>query len=289
MSSDIDERTLREVHLYPFEQAVKRAKTWGIMSSYNKVNGTYAAENHWALTNLLRGDWGFDGVVMSDWFGSRSTELTVNGGLDLEMPGPTRDRGDKLVAAVREMRVAAETVRERSGNMLRLMVRTGAIHDRRVWQERADDRLEHRALIRRAGAEGTVLLKNDGLLPLGREGTIAVIGPNAKVAQIMGGRSAQLNPHYRVSPWDGLVAAGASPGYGGGLADRRAGGNAVAGAGTRGDAGVVSGAGGGRCDCRCAVRVGRTRRAAGADVPPALGRQPDLEPGPRGLSGAERP
>lgn len=207
MSSDIDERTLREVYLYPFEQAVKRAGTWGIMSSYNKVNGTYAAENHFVLTEVLRGDWGYDGVVMSDWFGSRSCEPTVNAGLDLEMPGPTRDRGAKLVAAVREGRVEAHTVRQRAENVLRLMVRTGAVNDTRPFAERADDRPEHRALIRRAGAEGAVLLKNDGLLPLAREGSVAVIGPNAKVAQIMGGGSAQLNPHYAISPWDGLAMA----------------------------------------------------------------------------------
>ncbi len=207
MSSDIDERSLREVYLYPFEQAVKRARTWGIMSSYNKVNGTYAAENHWTLTQVLRDEWGYDGVVMSDWFGSRSTEPTVNGGLDLEMPGPTRDRGDKLVAAVRAGTVTAEKLRERAGNVLRLMVRTGAISDHRAFEERAENRAEHRALIRRAGAEGTVLLKNEGVLPLAKGPSIAVIGPNAKVAQIMGGGSAQLNPHYMISPWDGLVAA----------------------------------------------------------------------------------
>ena len=207
MSSDIDERTLREVYLVPFEAAVKKAGTWGIMSSYNKVNGTYAAENHWLLTKVLRDDWGYDGVVMSDWFGSRSTEPTVNAGLDIEMPGPTRDRGDALVAAVAAGTVSAAMVRERAANVLRLMVRTGAIGDMRAPAEHADDRPEHRALIRRAGAAGTVLLKNDGLLPLARQGTIAVIGPNAKAAQIMGGGSAQLNPHYMVSPWDGLVAA----------------------------------------------------------------------------------
>ena len=207
MSSDIDERTLREVYLVPFEAAVKRGKTWGIMSSYNKVNGTYAAENHWLLTKVLREDWGYDGIVMSDWFGSRSTEPTVNAGLDLEMPGPTRDRGEKLVAAVKAGLVSAETVRERARNMLRLMARVGSLDDHRAHQEVAEDRPEHRALIRRAGAEGAVLLKNDGLLPLGREGSVALIGPNAKVAQIMGGGSAQLNPHYMVSPWQGLVAA----------------------------------------------------------------------------------
>ncbi len=207
MSSDIDERTLREVYLYPFEQAVKRAGTWGIMSSYNKLNGTYAAENHWALTKVLREDWGFDGVVVSDWFGSRSCEPTLNAGLDLEMPGPTRDRGEQLIAAVQAGRVSAATVRERAGNVLRLMERTGAIADVRAFDERAEDRPAHRALIRRAGAEGMVLLKNEGILPLARAGSIAVIGPNAKAAQIMGGGSAQLNPHYAVSPWDGLVGA----------------------------------------------------------------------------------
>lgn len=221
MSSDIDERTLREVYLLPFEQAVKRAKTWGIMSSYNKVNGTYAAENHWALTKVLREDWGYDGIVMSDWFGSRSTEPTVNAGLDLEMPGPTRDRGAKLVAAVQAGTVSAATVRERAGNMLRLMRRVGSLEDHRPFEERAEDRPEHRALIRRAGAEGAVLLQNDGLLPLSREGSIAVIGPNAKVAQIMGGGSAQLNPHYAVSPWDGLQAKGAALTYAAGCTNDR--------------------------------------------------------------------
>ena len=209
MSSEIDERTLREVYLIPFEHAVKVAGTWGIMSSYNRLNGTFTSENEWLLTEVLRNEWKYTGIVMSDWFGSHSTAPTVNAGLDLEMPGPPRDRGDKLVAAVEAGEVSAETVRLRALNMLRLMDRTTAIDDDRPFVELADDRPAHRALIRQAGAEGTVLLKNDGLLPLDPRslGKIAVIGPNAKVAQIMGGGSAQLNPHYRVSPWDGLVSA----------------------------------------------------------------------------------
>ena len=209
MSSVIDERTMREIYLVPFEQAVKVAGTWGIMSSYNRLNGTYTSENHWLLTEVLRNQWHYTGVVMSDWFGSHATAPTVNAGLDLEMPGPPRDRGQKLVEAVEAGLVSRETVRERVLNVLRLAMRTGAIDDDRVWEERADDRPAHRALIRRAGAEGAVLLKNDALLPLdgATAGTIAVIGPNAKVAQIMGGGSAQLNPHYAVSPWDGLAAA----------------------------------------------------------------------------------
>lgn len=206
ISSEIDERSLREIYLRPFEDAVKKAGTWGIMSSYNKLNGTYTAENEWLLTDVLRGDWGYDGIIMSDWFGSRTCAPTVNAGLDLEMPGPTRDRGQQLIDAVEAGKVSREVVRERALNMLRLMERTGALDDHRPFEERAEDRPEHRALIRRAGAAGTVLLKNDGMLPLANPQRIAVIGPNAKVAQIMGGGSAQLNPHYRVSPWDGLVA-----------------------------------------------------------------------------------
>ncbi|HEU0222322.1 MAG TPA: glycoside hydrolase family 3 C-terminal domain-containing protein [Paracoccaceae bacterium] len=209
MSSEIDERSLREVYLRPFEDAVKKAGSWAIMTSYNRLNGTYTSEHPRLLAEVLRGEWGFDGLVMSDWFGSHSTAPTVNAGLDLEMPGPTRDRGEKLLAAVAAGEVSAETVRARALNVLKLMERTGALHDLREHHERADDRPATRALIRRAGAEGAVLLKNDGILPLGRGGTghFAVIGPNAQTAQIMGGGSAQLNPHYRVSPWEGLETA----------------------------------------------------------------------------------
>ncbi|MGN6099631.1 MAG: glycoside hydrolase family 3 C-terminal domain-containing protein, partial [Devosia sp.] len=208
MSSEIDERTLRELYLLPFEWAVKKAGTWGIMSSYNRLNGTFTSENEWLLTQVLRREWGYDGIVMSDWFGSHSTAPTVNAGLDLEMPGPTRDRGPKLVAAVEAGEVGAETVRSRARNMLRLLERVGALDGLAEAPERADDRPAHRALIRRAGAEAAVLLKNDGILPLDAPnlGRIAVIGPNARTAQIMGGGSAQLNPHYRISPYEGLAA-----------------------------------------------------------------------------------
>lgn len=207
MSSVIDERSLREVYLVPFEWAVKKAGTKGVMTAYNKVNGTFASEHNWLINDVLRGEWGFDGLVMSDWFGSHSTAPTVNAGLDLEMPGPSRDRGQKLVAAVEAGEVPRDTVRARACSVLSVMEWTGALYDNRPHEERADDKPENRALIRRAGAEGTVLLKNDGVLPIKTGQRIAVIGPNAKVAQIMGGGSSQLNPHYRVSPWDGLVDA----------------------------------------------------------------------------------
>ncbi|MCW5719643.1 MAG: glycoside hydrolase family 3 C-terminal domain-containing protein [Devosia sp.] len=207
MSSEIDERALREIYLIPFEWAVKKAGTWGIMSSYNRLNGTFTSEHNWLLGTVLREEWGYDGIVMSDWFGSHSTAETINAGLDLEMPGPTRDRGQKLVDEVNAGAVSLETLDRRVIAMLRLMERVGTLDDHRPHEERAEDRPEHRALIRRAGAEATVLLKNDGVLPLAGSGRIAVIGPNAKTAQIMGGGSAQLNAHYRVSPWQGLVEA----------------------------------------------------------------------------------
>lgn len=207
ISSEIDERALREIYLIPFEWAVKKAHTWGVMSSYNRLNGTFTSEHNWLLTDVLRKEWGFDGIVMSDWFGSHSTAETVNAGLDLEMPGPPRDRGQKLVDAVASGAVSQSTLRQRVVNMLRLMERVGSLDDHRPFSETADDRPEHRALIRRAGAEAAVLLKNNGVLPLKGDGRIAVIGPNARIAQIMGGGSAQLNAHYRVSPWQGLVDA----------------------------------------------------------------------------------
>lgn len=202
-----DERTLRELYLVPFEAAVRKARTWGVMSAYNKLNGAFSAENQWLLKTILREQWGYDGIVMSDWWGSSTTAPTILAGLDLEMPGPPRNRGEKLVEAVRSGEVPASEVRARALSMLRLLERTGALDAKELATERGDNRPETRALIRLAATEGAVLLKNNGILPLNTQGRIAVIGPNAKVAQAMGGGSSQLNPYYLVTPWDGLVEA----------------------------------------------------------------------------------
>lgn len=208
ISSELDERPLREIYLVPFETAVNEARVWAVMTAYNKVNGTYAGEHPRLLRDVLKTEWGFDGVAMSDWFGTHSTAEALNAGLDLEMPGPTRHRGQALVEAVRTGAASAETVADGARRMLRLLTRVGAFDDPEIRAEQALDRPEHRALIRRAGAEGIVLLANTGLLPLDPNGvgTVAVIGPNAKTAQIMGGGSAQVNAHYRVSPLDGIAA-----------------------------------------------------------------------------------
>jgi beta-glucosidase len=129
ISSEVDERTLREIYLPPFEAAVKEAGTWALMSSYNRVNGAYVNDRPDLINELLKGEWGFDGLVMSDWFATHSTAAAMNGGLDLEMPGPTQFRGQKLVDAVRAGEVPAEAVRESARRVLRLIDRVGAFDD----------------------------------------------------------------------------------------------------------------------------------------------------------------
>ncbi|MET3600810.1 beta-glucosidase H [Martelella mangrovi] len=209
MSSDIGERALRELYLLPFERAVKEAGVWAVMSAYNRLNGTYASENEWSLKQVLRQEWVFDGIVMSDWFGSHTTVESVTAGLDLEMPGPTRDRGDKLVQAVRDGKVDAAVIEASARRILRLIERIGAFENPEIPDETTIDTPELRALLRRLASDGAVLLKNDGVLPLAPEtvAKVAAIGPNAAEARIMGGGSAQINALYRVSPLDGLKAA----------------------------------------------------------------------------------
>ena len=198
IDSQIDERTLREMYLIPFERAVRDADVMSVMTAYNRLNGPYAADSTWLLQDVLRDEWGFDGVVISDWFGMHSTVEAANAGLDLEMPGPTRHRGQQLVDAVQRGEVSADTIRDRARNILNVMERTGAL-DKQPGNEYFRDDADDFALIRRAGAECMVLLKNsDNVLPLVTDGvsSIAVIGPNAATGRIMGGGSAFVNaPH----------------------------------------------------------------------------------------------
>jgi len=209
ISSDVDERTLREIYLPPFEAAVREAGSWAVMSSYNRVNGVYAGEHRPLLHDLLKHEWGFDGIVMSDWFGTKSTVDAANNGLDLEMPGPPRWRGEQLLAAVEAGEVDMEALDDSVRRMLRSIERAGAFEHPDDRPEQADDRPEHRALIRTAGAEGAVLLRNENdALPLdaAQLRSLAIIGPNAKTAVIMGGGSAQVNAHYAVAPYDAIAA-----------------------------------------------------------------------------------
>ena len=209
ISSEVGERALREIYLPPFKAAVQEARSWAVMASYNKVNGTFASENPYILTEILRKEWGFDGVAMSDWFATHSTAASVNAGLDLEMPGPPIWRGERLLQAVEIGEVKEITIDESVRRLLRMIAKAGAFEHLDEVAEQAIDRPEHRALIREAAAEGIVLLKNErNVLPLQREKltSLAIIGPNAKTARIMGGGSAQVNAHYAITPFDGVVA-----------------------------------------------------------------------------------
>ena len=208
ISSEVDERTLREVSMRPFQMAVQDGGTWGVMASYNRVNGTYAAENRWMLDTVLRGEWGFDGIVVSDWFGARSTGASAIAGLDLEMPGPPRWYGDRLVEAVEAGEVPESVVDGAVRRLLLLAERTRTFEEPHDREERQLDEPAHRSLARRASAEAMVLLKNDRILPLAvdRLASLAVIGPNAATAMVMGGGSAALVAQHETSPLDALVA-----------------------------------------------------------------------------------
>ena len=194
IDSQIDERTLREVYLVPFERAVRDADVMSVMTSYNRINGDFGADSAPMLQGMLRGEWGFDGCVISDWFGVHSTSESVNAGCDLEMPGPTLHRGQKLLDAVERGEVSAATIRERARNILNLMERTGAL-DNPPGPEITRDDPSDIAILRAASANAMVLLKNDeNVLPLatGAMKSIAVLGPNAGTSMVMGGGSAHV-------------------------------------------------------------------------------------------------
>jgi beta-glucosidase len=209
ISAEVDERVLRELYLVPFEAAVLEAGAWSVMSAYNRLYGTFCSEHHWLLREVLKHEWAFDGVVMSDWFGTHSTAPAANGGLDLEMPGPPQWLGEKLVAAVEAGEVDAAVVDEMVERLLQLRERVGAKKVDATADERTVDEPARRAIARRAATSSFVLLRNeDDFLPLDLDAlqTIAVIGPNADVAMLQGGGSASVTPHDPVAPLDGLRA-----------------------------------------------------------------------------------
>ena len=202
ISSRVAERPLRELYLRPFELTLRDADPWCVMSAYNRVNGVYAASSRELLTDILKQEWGFQGVVVSDWGGCMDTVADARAGLDLEMPGPARRMGEKLLAALRAGAVDERQIDDKVRRILRLLERAGLLDAAPEVEERAEDRPAHRALARRAAAESMVLLRNQGLLPLdARElRRVAVLGPNAEVGQIMGGGSAFVVAHYQVNP-----------------------------------------------------------------------------------------
>ncbi|MBF6175745.1 beta-glucosidase family protein [Nocardia blacklockiae] len=218
-----DDRTLRELYLYPFERAV-RAGAWMVMAAYNSVAGTTMTE-HPLLDEPLKGSWGFDGVVVSDWTAVRSTEGAARG-TDLCMPGPPRLWGEPLAEAVRAGTVPEAAVDEKVRRILRFAQRVGALHDapsatppfteqgaeqpqsgerQRVRPPQFTDE-QQRQLVRRAAAEAMVLVRNDEVLPLRPGAPVALLGPSAAEPRLMGGGSATVIPAHTTTPLDGLAA-----------------------------------------------------------------------------------
>ena len=204
-NSVVDERTLREIYLPAFEKIVKEANPWTVMCSYNRINGAYASENEVLLRKILKEEWGFDGVVVSDWNAVHDIYAPVRAGLDLEMPGPARYFGEELVAAVENWQLDEKYIDDAVRRMLILLFRVGVLGES-DYPEGSGDTPEKRRLARELASESMVLLKNDNKkLPLdqGSIKKLAVIGLNAAEV-VSGGGSSRVDGHYWVTPLEGL-------------------------------------------------------------------------------------
>jgi len=192
VSAEVDERTLREIYLPAFERVVTAEQPWTVMCSYNRINGIPAAEHHWLLTEVLRDEWGFEGLVVSDWGAVDTRVPALEAGLDLEMPGPQSDSVAEIVAAVRDGSLA-ESVLDTAVARVRALVDRAAV--RRDPVSAGSTTAQHHALAREAATQSMVLLRNEGdLLPLETAQSIAVIGEFARTPRIQGAGSSQVIP-----------------------------------------------------------------------------------------------
>ena len=214
VSADVDARALRELYLPAFERVVREAAPTSIMSAYNALNGVFASENRWLLTDLLRDEWGFDGLVVSDWGAIKDRVEALRAGLDLEMPGTGDEGTDAILTAVREGRLDRTIVERAAGRMATLVART------RLDDDRAFDPDAHHALARRAAGAAIVLLRNERqTLPLRSGLKVAVVGTFAVEPPFQGGGSSHVNPTRVDVPLEELRAAlgsanvGYAPGY----------------------------------------------------------------------------
>ncbi|MEP6478433.1 MAG: glycoside hydrolase family 3 C-terminal domain-containing protein [Rhodoglobus sp.] len=211
VSAEVDERTLREIYFPAFERIVTREQPWTVMCSYNRVNGVYASENHWLLTDVLRTEWGFEGLVVSDWGAVDDRVAALSAGLDLEMPGPQEQSSSAIVAAVR------------SGALTEALLDASVARIRRLADRAAAEPTakfsvgKHHTLAREAATESMVLLRNEGdLLPLDTAQAIGVIGEFARSPRFQGAGSSQVNPTRTDSALDAISAiapAEFAPGY----------------------------------------------------------------------------
>ncbi|KAL2200046.1 glycoside hydrolase superfamily [Corynascus similis CBS 632.67] len=213
INSIIAERPLRELYLRPFEIAIRESNPWAVMSSYNLVNGVHADMNTHILQDILRGEWAYDGTVMSDWGAVNSTVESIKAGCDIEFPYSDKWRFGKVLDALRDGKLSEADIDRAAENVLTLVERTKGSDLTPEAEEREDNREETRNLIREAGVQGLTLLKNEGsLLPLDpATAKVAVIGPNANRAIAWGGGSASLNPYYTTLPLDSIRKVAKQP------------------------------------------------------------------------------
>ncbi|MFZ3497432.1 beta-glucosidase family protein [Streptomyces sp. 5.8] len=215
VDSVIAPRPLRELYLAPFEAIVANAHPWGIMTAYNRVNGTTMTEHRYLVNEVLRGEWGFDGYNVSDWMAARSTTGDILGGMDVAMPGPVTVYGAPLAEAVRAGEVPESAVDDAVRNVLRLAARVGILEGAPAAVGEVPAPIDGQALARELAARGFVLVRNepvaDGtpVLPLGTAPgrTVALSGAAARDARVLGGGSATVFPERIVSPLDGLTEA----------------------------------------------------------------------------------
>ncbi|NLU62011.1 beta-glucosidase [Rhodococcus sp. HNM0563] len=212
VSADIDPRPLREIYLRGFQRVVEDAQPWTVMCSYNRINGVYASQNRWLLTEVLRGEWSFDGVVVSDWGAVSDRVAALEAGLDLEMPSTGGRTDQEIVDAVRAGELDESVVDIAAGRVTDL-VGTAAIDPDAVF-----DADEHHALARRVAAECVVLLKNNEVLPLATETRVAVIGELARTPRYQGAGSSRINPTRLDNALDEIQALASvdvafAPGY----------------------------------------------------------------------------
>ena len=199
ISAEIDERTLREIYLPAFEKAVKQAQPWTVMCAYNKVNGTFASEHDKLLNKILKEEWGFKGLVVSDWGAVRDRVAALKGGLDWEMPGPQERRVKEVVAAVESGELDEAVLNESVRRILRIVLMSAETPKGGEFDIDA-----HHELAAQAASQSMVLLKNNGLLPLKEQQQIAVIGHAAENAHFQGGGSSHINPTKVAVPFKEL-------------------------------------------------------------------------------------
>jgi beta-glucosidase len=209
MSSVIDERSLRELYLLPFELAVKEGGVLAVMTSYNRLNGLWVTEHANLLRTVLREEWGFDGLVMTDWSGVVNAATSLAAGVDLEMPGPGRALGARVVESIEQGLVDEAELDPAVRRLLTGLDKAGALDGPTRPVSATPPTDEQRALLRTAAAEATVLLKNDGVLPLAPQTLtrIALIGEPALESAMGGGGSSQLIAHRVARPLEALTAA----------------------------------------------------------------------------------